>query len=398
MAERTIAITRGLHLCTLAGVRVRIDPSWLLVFFLVLWSLTAGYFPRLHPGYDWVVYGAVGALATLLFFGSVLLHEMAHAVVANRVGNEVRQITLFVFGGMSEMTGESRTPAAEAKIAGVGPLASIALGALFWLVAMLVVRWSSNDLIAGTLGYLATINLALAAFNLLPGFPLDGGRLLRAWFWHRSGDLAQATARAARWGAGVAIGLMVFGALEIFAGGLLGGFWLILIGLFLRGAADAGYRGMLADQILADARVRDVMVRDPVTIPAEATVADAIEESFLRHGYGGYPVARDGTVVGLVALSQVRQCPAEERSRRRVDEVMRPLSDDLVCRPDETAAGAVRRMVQADTGRLVVLDGGRVVGLLTRSGIARYVQLRAELVGPTSPAHGKPATTGQRAA
>jgi Zn-dependent protease len=383
------AASRSFHVMTLAGVRVHIDPSWFFVFALVLWSLTVGYFPRVHPGRGWLVYTAVGLLATLLFFASVLIHELAHAVVGNSLGSRVRDITLFVFGGMASLSSESRTPAVEAKIAGVGPLTSLALGALFWILALLLEEAAGGGMVAGVFGYLAVVNLALAVFNLLPGYPLDGGRLLRAFFWHRSGDLREATARAARWGAGVALGLIVLGALQIFSGALLGGFWLILIGLFLRNAAEAGYRGMVTEQVLSDVRVRDLMVTHPIVVPADATLADAIERYFLRYGYGGFPVLDDGRVAGLLSLRDVRETAPEERERRLIRDVLRPIARELVADPDEPAASALRRMLEADTGRLLVMDGDRLAGLVTRTGIGRYAQLSEELGRPRSADSGR---------
>jgi Zn-dependent protease len=373
---------RGLTLFTIGGVAIRIDYSWLLIFALVLSSLAAGYFPHSFPGHGAATYILVGAAATLLFFASVLVHELSHALVANRLGQPVRAITLFVFGGMAHLTEEARTPANEAKIAGIGPVTSLALAALFWLAGRLLVGLGAEPLWSGVFGYLGTINLALAIFNLLPGFPLDGGRLLRALLWYRSGDLRRATASAASWGSGIAIGLMVLGALEIFAGALVGGFWLILIGLFLRGAAEAGYHGLVAEQMLAHTRVRDIMVTEPVKIPTDLTLAEAIDGYFLRYGFGGFPVGGDGGVEGILSLRQVRDCPPEERAQRRVGDVMRRLTPELAIAPDAHVSDALRRMVAADSGRLVVMDRGRLAGLITRDGINRFVRVSSELEAP----------------
>ncbi|MEW6271608.1 MAG: site-2 protease family protein [Thermodesulfobacteriota bacterium] len=381
-ASASAAAVRGITLFSVGGVAVRIDYSWLLIFALVLASLAGGYFPNAFPGYGALTYFLVGAVATLLFFASVLIHELSHAFVANALGNRVDAITLFVFGGMAHLTEEARTPTNEMKIAGVGPLTSVALAVLFWLVARLLHALGAEPMWVGVFGYLGTINVALAIFNLLPGFPLDGGRLLRAVLWYRSGNLRQATAHAASWGSGIAIGLMVLGALEIFAGALVGGFWLILIGLFLRGAAEAGYHGVVAEQMLAHTRVRDVMVREPVRIPPELTLAQAIDDYFLRYGFGGFPVGDDGQVQGIVSLRQVRECPAEERARVRVGDVMRRATPELAIGPDEHVSDALRRMLAADSGRLLVMERGRLAGLITRNGITRYVRLSSELEAP----------------
>ena len=215
---------RSIDLVRIAGIDVAVDLSWVVIFLLVLWSLSAGYFPQAYPGQPWFTYLVGGLAATLLFFVSVLVHEFSHALVANRLGEHVRRITLFIFGGMAHLTSEPRSPAAEFKIAVVGPLTSLALGGLFWGLSRLV--GAGAPLWGEVFHYLGFINVALAIFNLLPGFPLDGGRLLRAYFWSRSGDLRDATGRAADWGGGIAIGLMMLGAIEIFSGALVGGLWL----------------------------------------------------------------------------------------------------------------------------------------------------------------------------
>jgi CBS domain-containing protein len=220
--------------------------------------------------------------------------------------------------------------------------------------------------------------VALAVFNLLPGYPLDGGRLLRAAFWHRSGDLQAATARAANWGSGIAFGIMVLGGVQIFSGALVGGLWLIFIGMFLRGAAHAGYYGLVLDHALSGTVVRDLM-EEPVTIPPEATVAEAIEDYFLRHGYTSFPVATGDTAHGLLTLTAVRQCPAQERNQRRVRDVMQAIDGEarIAIAPGATAADALRQMTATQMGRLLVVESGRLMGLLSRSTLIRVAQLRA---------------------
>lgn len=373
---------RGLDLFRLFGVQIGIDYSWLIIFALVLASLSAGYFPRQYPGHAWAAYALIGLTATLLFFASVLIHELSHATVANRLGERVDRITLFLFGGMAHLSGEPRSATAELKIAAVGPLTSVVLGGLFWLLAAALRAAGVAPLWAAPFEYLGFVNVALAIFNLLPGFPLDGGRLLRAALWRRSGDLAAATRQAANWGGGIATGLMVLGALQIFAGGLIGGLWLIFIGMFLRGAARASYEGMLAQRALAHATVRDLMEAEPRTIPADATVQQAIDDYFLHHGYGGFPVVDAGEPIGLLSLSMVQRCPPGERGQRRVREVMRPLDDQLVIAPDARVADALERMAAADSGRLVVRAAGRPPGLITRSRVLRFLQMKTGLDAP----------------
>ena len=369
----------GVDLFKIAGIQIAIDYSWIVVFLLVCWSLSAGYFPHEYPGYGWAQYLVVGVVATLLFFASVVTHELAHSLVANRLGQPVRRITLFIFGGMAHLSRQPSNASAEIQISAVGPLTSLALGALFWVCTRIAVGSGLPLLWAAVFKYLAFVNVALALFNLLPGFPLDGGRVLRGLLWRRSGNLRAATARAADWGAGIAFGLMALGLVEILGGALIGGLWLIFIGMFLRGAARAGYHGVVVEQALGGATVRDLMVSDPVIVPGDRTVSQAIEEHFLRHGFGGFPVGEPGQIEGLVSLAQIKRCPADQRAHRQVREVMRPADAAVTIAATASVSDALRQMVTADSARLLVTDGGRVIGLITLSGLTRFIQLKTEL-------------------
>jgi Zn-dependent protease len=377
---------RAIEIFKVADIQVAIDYSWLVIFALILWSLASGYFPKQYPGYSTGLYWLVGLVATILFFGSVLAHELCHAAMGNRLGEGVHRITLFIFGGMAELEREPNNAVDELKIAAVGPLSSIVMAGIFWLVARAVGAAGAAALWKALFSYLAFVNLALALFNLLPGFPLDGGRLLRAALWMRWGDLRRATAAAADWGNTIAWGLIAFGAMEIFAGALVGGIWLIFIGLFLRSAASSGYQSMIVDQAMSGARVGEIMVRNPIVLGPDITVADAIENYFLRYGFGGFPVAVDGKALGVLALAQVRDCPASERASRRIGAIMRPADATIEIAPGAALIDAIRQMVAADIGRLLVVDNGMLVGLLTRTGVTRYAYAKTQLSAPASTA------------
>lgn len=363
----------------IAGVQIAIDYSWLVIFVLVLWSLSAGYFPEVHPGYPTSEYWIVGIVGTFLFFASIVIHELSHAIVGNSLGQPVKRISLFIFGGMAHLGHEPTDANAELKIAAAGPLTSFVLGVFFFWIPTLFGFRHGHPMWASVFDYLGFINIALGLFNLLPGFPLDGGRILRAAVWARTGDFRRATARAADWGRGIAWGLIALGALEIFAGALVGGLWLIFIALFLKGAASSSYQGIIMEQVLGGARVRDLMVRDPEVIDAGTTVAAAVNEHFAHHGYTGFPVVEDGRPVGMLAIAQIRDCPAAERAAKRVAEVMKPINQALEIGPDATLAQALRQMSEAETGRLLVIENGRLIGLITRSAIAHFIMVRNEL-------------------
>jgi Zn-dependent protease/predicted transcriptional regulator len=374
-----ITPTKAIRLIKVAGIQIDIDYSWLFVFVLILWSLAAGYFPEAYPGYAASDYWIIGMVATLLFFASVLFHELCHAMMGNRLGENIDRITLFIFGGMAHLTGEPKTAGDEFKIAAVGPLSSLVLGMVFWIVAKAMALGAAPVLWTAVFHYLAFINIALALFNLLPGYPLDGGRLLRAALWQRWGDIERATAHAADWGNTIAWGMMAMGALEIFGGALVGGLWLIFIGLFLRGAAASGYQGTMVEQTLQRIRVGDIMTRRPVTIDSQLSVSEAVENYFLKMGHGGFPVITEGRVVGILSLPLVSKCPVEERVQKKVTEVMRALDASLEIDASASALAAMHQMNDASSGRLIVLDNGRFVGLITLSGITRFVQMKTQL-------------------
>lgn len=373
---------RGFSLFRIAGIQIRLDPSWILIFLLVLWSLSAGYFPRLHPDQDTATYWAAGLLATLLFFGSLLVHELSHSLVARHAGLEVPSITLFLFGGASEMTREPDDPRTELRIAIVGPLASFALAGLFGAVAFALDAAATEPpgMMRAVVGYLAWINVALGVFNMLPGLPLDGGRVLRAVIWWRSGSRLRGSRIASQAGRGLGIGLAILGGLQIFAGALLGGVWLILIGLFLRGLAGASFQSLVLRQSLQDATVRDVMVADPVMVGPEVSLQELVEDYVLAHGYRGFPVVEGDRVLGLISIDRVREVAPEKRSSTRVGERLEPLEPSRCIEPGSSLSDAFERMSRTGERRLLVMEeGNRLVGLLTWTGLVRFLELRQVL-------------------
>ncbi len=321
----------------------------------------------------------MGAVSTFLFFSSVLFHEMSHSLVANAHGVQVRRITLFIFGGVSHLTQESPSPSIEVRVAAAGPMASFALGIGFLGVSRLTPDPDGN-LWAGMASHLGWLNIILGLFNLLPGFPLDGGRVLRALWWSRSGDRVRATRVAAAWGRALGWSLILLGGLGAVEGNLLGGLWLLFIGLFLMQAAAAERRQALAGQALSGVRVGDVMVPSPVALPAWSTVQEAIDAFFLQHGYGGFPVVDLRGVVGVVSLADLRKCDPGRRAATRVSEIMTALHPEQLPRAGDHLTAAMGTMAAAGVSRLPVVEAGHLVGLVTLEAVARRIRL-GEIAG-----------------
>ena len=360
--------------------------SWFLVFLFVTWSLATGYLPDVLPGLSDSRYWGMGAVAALLLFGSVLLHELGHSYVALRYRIPIGQITLFLFGGVAQMRAEPPSPKAEFLIAIAGPVVSFVLGGFSLAVAAASEWWllpsgGQGFVVLG--GLLGLANVQLGVFNLIPGFPLDGGRALRAGLWAWGYDLHKATSRAALLGLGFGGVLAAFGGL-LMGGAIIGRFdpstgtkggWLMFIGAFLFGAAWSTRKQVALRLALSGTSVKDVMVRAVVSISPQLSLQSAVEEFFVGYGYGGFPVMEADQVVGVIAVEDVQAVQQGLWSWRTVGDVMRPASPDLFIAPDATMMQAMERMVRTGHDRLVVIDAGRPVGLVTRSGVAQFLQL-----------------------
>lgn len=390
----------GLRLGRIFGVRVDADWSLLVAVWLVALSLASGTFPAWHPEWSVGLRWTVALAAALLFFGSVLLHELAHALVGRAHGLETRAITLFMFGGVTDIEREPATPRAELLMAIVGPLTSVALGLLFILIGSRLAGGPADDpaLVLRGLGPAATllfwlgpVNVLIGLFNLLPGFPLDGGRVLRALLWRATGSLEVATRWATR--AGQVLGLvlmfagfmMMFGArLPILGGGLLGGIWLAIIGWFVVGAAGASYRQMVVTALLEGIPVARLMRRDVAVVPPSLPLVRLVDEWLLRTDQRAFPVVEEGLLVGIVCPEDVRRVPRSAWESARVGEAMTPTGALATVGPADEVTEAMRLLGKHDVEQLPVVEQGRLLGVLRRRDIIRWLELQIPLEG-TSP-------------
>jgi Zn-dependent protease/predicted transcriptional regulator len=363
------------------GIEVRLNWSLLAVFALIVWSLADGVFPSTNPGLSHGDYLAMAIVAALLFFGSILLHELGHSWAARREGIEVDSITLWLFGGVSNFKGRFTSPGAEFRIALSGPLVSIVLGAIFVLLAVAHLP-SAVDGVAAWLGY---INLILAVFNLIPALPLDGGRVLHAGLWRARGDFAWATRVASEIGQGfgylfIALGLAMF----IFQGSFSGA-WLAFIGWFLLQAARSEARYVATEQALEGVRVRDLMVRHPVTVDADSTISQFMDDVAWSQRFTTYPVLEGVRPIGLLPFASVAAVPRSDWDTRRIRDTMTSLDRVPRLTEDERAVDALADLSAPTANRGLVVDNGHLVGLLSITDLARALE-----VGPQRAKHMAP--------
>jgi Zn-dependent protease/predicted transcriptional regulator len=361
----------------IAGIEIRVDPSWTVIALLVAYSLFLQ-FTLVYPSLSDAAGVALGVSATVLFFGSVLVHEMTHALLARRAGIPVRDITLFIFGGATHANVESHGPRDEFVVSIVGPLSSVVLGGLFWGASILG-RGVLPHPVEGALGYLGWINLLLAVFNFLPGFPLDGGRVLRSAVWGVTHDLRRATRIATV--AGEAIGYLLVGggALLVFGGALITGVWFAAIGWFLAQTARVSYGDFEAREAMRGVDVGVVMERGLLSVPGGATVQEAVNDYLFRREQDVFPVDQDGSTVGIITGRLAQAVPRNEWATRPVRDAMVPLEKLDIVQPQASMDAVLARLEEDGKSFALVLDDGHAVGLLTLADVARWIRRRDAL-------------------
>ncbi|NDJ86195.1 MAG: site-2 protease family protein [Chloroflexi bacterium] len=392
-------MTSSLKIGRFFGINIRIDWSWLLIFFLITWNLAAS-FDQIHDDWQTGSVLALAVIAAVLFFASVLIHELAHSLVAQARGVPVRSITLFLFGGVSNIERDPDTPKSEFLITIVGPLASIILGVIL-LVAGNIIAAPIGDTVSdpeATFGdlepaatlflWLGSINLLLGFFNLIPGFPLDGGRLLRSALWASTGNLRQATRWASWVGQGIAwlfivTGIaMVFGAqIPIFGTGVVGGLWLAFIGWFLNSAAVATYQRVVVQDVLADVTVADMMRSNPPTVASTVTIQALVDDYVMKHDDHAFPVVDNQRLVGLITLQDIRNIAREKWSETTVQQAMTPIDNLMTVEANDDAADAWTKLARQDVRQVPVVtaSGSELTGVLRRRDIVRWLQVHSEV-------------------
>jgi Zn-dependent protease/CBS domain-containing protein len=363
---------------TLAGFAVWVDATWLILAALLTWTLALGVFPPLVPHQPYPTYWWMGLASAIGLFLSVVLHEIAHSLVARRYDMPIAGITLFIFGGVAELHKEPAGAKAEFLMALVGPITSAVLGAILLAIAAIGGRAMPAPVFA-VLYYLGALNWLLAIFNLIPAFPLDGGRVLRAALWAWTKDFGRATRFAAAAGQFFGVALILYGIVQFLGGNIIGGIWLFFIGLFLHGAAGAARQELVIRRAFAGLTVAKLMQRNPISVPPELTIRALIDNYFYRYYFKAFPVLRDGELVGCIMAKDVQNLAAEDRDRLTTGEVMQPCLPQIVVPPDCDALEALTRMQGGRHSRLLVVENGRLRGILALSDMLQYLSLKQEL-------------------
>ncbi|HUA85352.1 MAG TPA: site-2 protease family protein [Bryobacteraceae bacterium] len=369
----------------LMGFEVRVDASWIILAFLITWTLAVGYFPYQDRGLPQADYWWMGVAAALGLFLSIVVHEFAHSVVARHRGLPMEGITLFIFGGVAEMSGEPPNAQTEFLMAAAGPLTSILIGFIFYgIYRAAPATWPRP--VVGVIHYLGWLNWVLAVFNSIPAFPLDGGRVLRSAIWNSTKDLTRATRISAKIGEAFGIVLIALGIVQLFFGNFVSAVWWFILGLFLKNAAQQSYQQLVLRSALAGQPISRFMRTDPVTVPPNISIDDLINDYIYRYHFKMFPVVSEAHQLnGCISTNDVKSVPREEWRQHSVQEMMRPCSIDNTISPDADAVAALTKMSKTGLSRLLVVDHGRLVAILALKDLLDFLSLKLDMEGPPRP-------------
>ena len=373
MLEKRFTIFR------LLGVDVKIHISWAIIALLIAWSLATGFFPSYYPNLSPAIHWWMGVGGALGLFVSIVIHELAHAVVAKKYGIRIRGITLFIFGGVAEMEEEPASAGAELRMAIAGPITSMVLGTGFYVLSVAGKELLWPVLLTGVFYYLGWINWILALFNLVPAFPLDGGRVLRAYLWSRYGSLRKATRTASNIGSAFGTWMIVLGGFVVLRGNFIAGMWWFLIGLFLRGASQSSYQQVIIRKALEGEPIRRFMTPDPVVVPPSLSIEELVEDYIYKYHHELFPVMTDSKLLGCVLARQVKQFPRSQWAEHPVEELLAPSSTDNTIAADTDTVQVLALMQRTGHSRFMVVEGGRLAGVVTLKDLLAFLALKLDL-------------------
>lgn len=361
------------------GILIEVNASWFVIFALVTYTLASGYFPVYYPDFDPTTRWVSSSVIALLFFVSVLLHELSHSLVSLKLGMPVKSITLFIFGGIAQIEQEPDEPMKELKMAIAGPGMSIFLFGLFFLLSIIFKNFGAPEAAVVSLGYLSTINLSLAIFNLVPAFPLDGGRVLRAIIWRFTGNLQRSTKITSAMGSIFGYFLIAFGVLLLLNNYIINGIWLVFIGWFINQMSKDSYQSMLLSDIFDKINIREFMTGKVVTVDRSMSVQELVDNYFYKYKFAIFPVSQDGRIIGIVSAASVKQLETGTRSQATVGSITTPLSDKLIISPDDIVSTAMTRLRSNGIGRVLVMDQDNLLGIVSNTDILNYLWIRNQI-------------------
>lgn len=372
---------KSFKLVTLFNIPIEINYTWFIILSLVVFTLARNYFPYTNPELSNNTHWLMAFIAAFLLFASLLAHELSHSLVAKKHNLPIKGITLFVFGGVAHMEKEPDTPAVEFKMAIAGPIMSFFLAFVFYGLTQVFYTLGFPSAILSITNYLFILNMIVGIFNLIPGFPLDGGRVLRAALWAHFKDMRKATAIASGFGKAFAFFLIFMGLLNLFTGSIIAGIWFIFIGFFLQEAADVSYRQVVMKKILGGTTIEKIMTRDVITVPENITLDKLVDDYFFRFRHAAFPVVNDDNIHGLVVLHDVKEVDRNKWKTTTAKDIMIPLSKQLTISKHAYSMDALAKMARTGFGRLLVIENHKLIGILSQRDIMRLFEFKSEIEG-----------------
>jgi Zn-dependent protease len=357
------------------GIQIEVNISWLVIFGLVTFMLATNYFPHNYPEWNPVLRWSLGSIIALMLFVSVLLHELSHSLVSISLGIQVKKISLFIFGGMAEMEREPDEPNKELKIAVAGPAMSVFLFVFLILLANVIAFFGAPEIIIVPLSYISNVNLILAIFNMVPAFPMDGGRVLRALIWHYSGNLQKATRIASSLGGMFGYFLIFTGIFWMLTGNLINGIWFAFIGWFINQASQVSYQQTVFSNIFNKISVREFMTSQVIVVDYHISVQELVDNYFYQYKFTSFPVKKDEDVIGIINLDQAKNVPKESWNQTTVGGITISLTDNLIVSPNDTVSTAMTKLFSNNIGRVLVMEKATLIGIVSRTDILNYIRI-----------------------
>ena len=361
------------------GIPIEINYTWIIIFGLVTWTLGTSWFPSYNPGLPAANYWEASVLSALLLFISILLHELSHSYIAKKNGIPIKKITLFIFGGVAQMEKEPESPSVEFKMAVAGPLCSAFLAILCFAVYQVAAYYRIEPIAISVIGYAGIINTSLVLFNIIPGFPLDGGRLLRATIWHFDSSLKVSTHIASNFGKLFSFVFMLLGLVYLFFGQVISGIWFIVIGFFIHEAAELVYQQLVLKKALVGTKLRDIMVKEVICVPSDMPLDKLVNDYFFKYRHLGFPVVDLGVFKGMVTMQAVKSIPNNEWPAMTVRKVMQEPKKELLACSDDDALDALIQVSRSGLGKLLVLDKEKLVGIINQRDLLKLFEIKENL-------------------